>query len=181
MVSPSIVSRRILPVALSLAMLATSAAAAQSSGGCEGDSTYRQLDFWVGTWSVYVGDTLVGTNQISKVLRGCAVVEAWRDTGGGEGRSLFYVDPSLHQWKQVWVTDAAAHLGGTKEKHLVSRADGGGVRFQGELRRADGRVILDRTTLTPAGGGQVRQLIEVSTDGGTSWHATFDARYRRAS
>ena len=28
---------------------------------------------------------------------------------------------------------------------------------------------------------QVRQLIEISTDGGTSWHATFDARYRKAS
>ncbi len=149
--------------------------------GCEGDSTYRQLDFWVGDWSVYVGDTLVGTNRISKVLRGCAVVEEWRDSDGGEGRSLFYVEPALHQWKQVWVTDAALHFGGLKEKHLVSRLAGGGVRFQGELRRPDGRLILDRTTLTPAAGGQVRQLIEISTDGGTSWHATFDARYRKAS
>jgi hypothetical protein len=35
--------------------------------------------------------------------------------------------------------------------------------------------------LTPAAGGQVRQLIEISTDGGTSWQPTFDARYRKAS
>jgi hypothetical protein len=162
------------------ALLLPPPATAQMTGGCNTDSTYAALDFWVGSWSVYVGDTLVGTNRITKVLRGCAVVEEWRDVEGGEGRSLFYVEPALHQWKQVWVPDAATQVGGLKEKHLVTRV-GGGVRFQGELRRPDGRLILDRTTLTPAAGGQVRQLIEISTDGGTSWQPTFDARYRKAS
>ena len=177
-------SRRLtLPPSLSIgfaALLLATPAAAQTIAGCDSDSTYAALDFWVGNWSVYVGDTLVGTNRITKVLHGCAVVEEWRDVQGGEGRSLFYVEPALHQWKQVWVTDAATHVGGLKEKHLVTRV-GGGVRFQGELRRPDGRLILDRTTLTPAPAGQVRQLIEISTDGGTSWRPTFDARYRKAS
>ena len=172
-------ARRLLQVLVPVVMLA-SPCAAQSMDGCDSDSTYRVLDFWVGNWSVYVGDMLVGTNRISKVLHGCAVVEEWRDAGGGEGRSLFYVEPALHQWKQVWVTDGALHVGGTKEKHLIARM-GGGVRFQGELRRPDGRVILDRTTLTPVADGQVRQLIEISTDGGTTWRSTFDARYRKAS
>lgn len=99
---------------------------------------------------------------------------------GGRGRSLFYVEPALRQWKQVWVTDAAQRVGGLKEKHLIASLPGGGVRFQGELRRLDGRIVLDRTTLTPVAGGQVRQLIEVSGDGGTTWRPTFDARYRRA-
>lgn len=75
-------------------------ASAQSPGDCAGDSTYAALDFWVGTWDVYVGDTLVGTNRISKVLRGCALVEEWQDARGTRGQSLFYVDPALRQWKQ---------------------------------------------------------------------------------
>ncbi|MGH9896229.1 MAG: hypothetical protein ACREA0_30395, partial [bacterium] len=83
-------------------------------------------------------------------------------------------------WKQVWVTEGAQRVGGVKEKHLIAYLPDGGVRFQGELRQPDGRIVLDRTTLVPRSGGDVRQLIEVSSDGGSSWRPTFDARYRRA-
>ncbi len=163
---------------IALLFLLPAALPAQQPGPCAGDSSYATLDFWVGEWNVFAGDQLVGTNRISKVLRGCAVSEEWHDASGNEGRSLFYVDPTGGQWKQVWVTDDARRVGGTKEKHLIARLSGGGVRFQGELRLPDGRVLLDRTTLTPEGAGVVRQLIEVSSDGGTTWRATFDARYR---
>lgn len=37
---------------------------------------------------------------------------------------------------------------------------------------------MDGTTLSPLAGGEVRQLIEISLDGGTTWQAGFDARYR---
>jgi hypothetical protein len=152
---------------------------AQQGAGCRTDSTYAALDFWLGQWDVYVGDQLVGTNRITRVLQGCAVLEEWRDSEGGEGRSLFYVEPGTGRWKQVWITDDARRVGGTKEKHLVARLPDGGIRFQGELPLPDGRLVLDRTTLTPTGPGEVRQLIETSRDGGTTWHAGFDARYRK--
>ena len=154
-------------------------AAAQQSGGCAADSTYSTLDFWLGEWDVLVGDQVVGTNRITRVLKGCAVLEEWRDAMGGEGRSLFYVEPGTHRWKQVWVTDDAGQVGGTKEKHLIARLPDGGVRFQGELPLPDGRLVLDRTTLTPIRPGEVRQLNETSRDGGTTWRAGFDARYRK--
>ncbi len=153
-------------------------ARAETTAGCAGDSLYAALDFWVGNWDVYVADTLVGVNRISKVLKGCAVVEEWQDARGGRGQSLFYVEPALRQWRQVWVTEAATRPGGTKEKRLIARLSGNAVRFQGEVRGPDGRVVLDRTTLTPLPGGEVRQLIETSDDGGTSWRQVFDARYR---
>jgi hypothetical protein len=152
---------------------------AQAAPGCQADTVYSQLDFWVGNWRVYVGDTLVGTNRISKILKGCAVTEEWQDTQGSRGQSLFYVEPTLHQWKQVWVTEAANRLNGIKEKHLIARLPGGGVRFQGEQRTPGGHTILDRTTLTPLARGEVRQLIEISLDGGTTWQTGFDARYRQ--
>jgi hypothetical protein len=169
-----------LPAAVVLLLLAslTRPATAQAAGGCSSDSTYAALDFWVGTWRVYVGDTLVGINRISKVLQGCALVEEWQDARGARGQSLFYVEPVLRQWKQVWVTETAQRVGGVKEKHLIARLPEGGVRFQGELPQPDGRLVLDRTTLSPVPGGEVRQLIEVSSDGGTNWRPTFDARYR---
>lgn len=152
---------------------------AQAPTGCQGDSTYAMLDFWLGRWNVYVGDTQVGTNRIEKVLGGCAIVEDWQDARGSRGQSLFYVEPTLRRWKQVWVTESARRPGGVKEKHLIARMPAGGVRFQGEIRQPDGSVVLDRTTLVPLPGGEVRQLIEVSGDGGESWRQAFDARYRR--
>jgi len=176
---PSAAFRRSLSVSLLMLGILSAPGRAQAPVGCSGDSTYAKLDFWIGVWQVFVGDTLVGTNRISKVLRGCAVVEEWQDARGTKGQSLFYVEPTLRQWKQVWVTEAAQRVGGVKEKRLIGSLPGGGLRFQGELRQADGRLVLDRTTLVPRPDGEVHQLIEVSSDGGSSWRTTFDARYRR--
>jgi hypothetical protein len=164
-----------------LSLLATRAhAQAQATPGCQADTVYNALDFWVGSWKVYVGDTLVGTNRITKILKGCAVTEEWQDAEGSKGQSLFYVEPTHHQWKQVWVTEVATRIGGLKEKHLIARLPGGAVRFQGEQPLPDGRTLLDRTTLSPLPGGVVRQLIEISFDGGTTWQPGFDARYRHS-
>ena len=136
---------------------------------------HRLLDFWVSSWRVVVGDDerQVGKNSIQKILNGCAIIENWQDMTGGEGKSLFYLDETARTWKQVWITDG----GGLKEKHLIAVFDGGGVRFQGEIRTPDGSLILDRTTLTPMPEGRVRQVIEQSGDGGQTWQVGFDAIY----
>ena len=170
---------------LSLLILLASACSSAASlplqqpapSGCAGRPQYRTLDFWVGEWKVTVNGSKVGDNRIEKVLGGCAILEHWTSAGGGEGKSLFFVDPLSRKWKQVWVTDHAHRAGGTKEKAQVEEPAGGGLRFQGEITRPDGSSYLDRTTLTPLEGGRVRQHIEVSRDGGASWTSSFDAIY----
>ena len=166
------------------ALPAPAARAAQGGGAagppappppCAGDPAYALLDFWVGDWDVLWKGEKVGSNRIEKTLAGCAVEEHWRDARGGEGFSLFYFQPVLQVWRQVWVTDR----GPMKEKRLVGRYPDGGVRFQGELPRPGGELVLDRTTLTPQPDGTVRQLIEQSEDGGATWVVGFDAVYVR--
>jgi tetratricopeptide (TPR) repeat protein len=132
------------------------------------------LDFWLGEWDVLAGDELVGTNRIEKILGGAAILEHWTGSGGARGESLFYFLPDSAQWKQVWVVQGALLV---KEK--LSTHVEGGLRFEGEARFADGRRLPDRTTLTLQDDGSVRQLIEVSRDGGKTWTPTFDARYVR--
>ena len=166
-------------IAAALTLL-TLAGRAQAVPSCNDDPNFHVLDFWLGAWNVFVGDTLAGTNRITRILNGCAVSEDWRDADGTRGMSLFYYQPATRLWKQVWVTEQALEPGGIKEKHLVARLPGGGTRFQGEIALPDGRLMLDRTTLTPEANGEVRQVIEVSRDGGTTWRIAFDARYRRA-
>jgi hypothetical protein len=147
---------------------------------CQTNVAYHKLDFWVGDWDVFAKDEKGveqkdGTNKIEKILDGCAIIENWRDVEGHEGKSLFYYRPVQKDWKQVWVTD----VGPMKEKTLILEMPDGGVRFQGELAKRSGGTYLDRTTLTPLTGGKVRQVIEISTDGGKTWQTTFDAEYRK--
>jgi hypothetical protein len=164
--------------AVCLALLASAHEAAPPPA-CEDVPGFHLLDFWVGSWDVYSGDTKAGTNRIEKILSGCAIMEHWRGSGGGEGKSLFYYQVQSDIWKQVWVTEYAAATGALKEKTLVERLEDGGVRFQGDIPTDDGHYY-DRTTLTPLTDGRVRQLIEISRDGAT-WQPTFDAYYVRTA
>lgn len=134
-------------------------------------SEYKPLDFWVGEWKVFLKTTHVGTNKIEKILNGCAIVEHRRDVDGREGKSIFYLDGAT--WKQLWVTD----VGRFKEKRHILTFGDGGVRFQGTVRDAEGRPVLDRTTLTPLARGRVRQIIEQSKDDGETRVAVFDSVY----
>lgn len=172
-------SRRRAGLALA-GFIAAAPAGAAEPAACTGEAAFSALDFWVGDWDVCVDGRLAGHDRVAKVLDGCAVSEAWTDVDGSHGQSLFYYVVSEKQWKQVWVTDRALHPGGLKEKRLVARFADGGLRFQGEIALPDGRRLLDRTTLRPAPAASVTQRIEVSRDGGDTWTATFDARYRRA-
>lgn len=103
-------------------------------------------------------------------------MENWTEPDGSEGKSLFYYATDQKRWKQVWVTPQANAPGGFKEKRMVGKLPGGAVRFQGEIVGPQ-TVVLDRTTLTPMTGGKVRQLIEISRNGGMTWITTFDAIY----
>jgi len=145
---------------------------------CADTPAYNLLDFWVGEWTVYFGDEKLGENRIEKILSGCAVMEHWKGAGGGEGKSLFFVDTN-GTWKQIWVTAWATNPGGVKEKTHVGTLPGKSIRFQGQLEHPDIGTYLDRTTLTPIENGSVRQVIEISKDDGESWVTTFEAFYSR--
>lgn len=164
-----------------LALLAAAPAFAADEPPCRAHDTGDALDFWLGDWRVTSidGKTFFGENHVTLNLDGCAVHEDWTGATGGRGQSLFFFDAREGQWAQIWVTADTSRAGGLKHKKLVERTADGGVRFEGELTGETGAPYLDRTTLAPLGGGDVRQLIEISVDGGMTWRTTFDARYSR--
>ena len=146
------------------------------------------LDFWVGDWTVALntpqheraGDDRVERASFDKLtMTSAAVIERWTDADGSEGTSLFSFDPFACTWHQLWITSDPAQPGGLKHKDLVALLPGGGVRFQGTYPGRRVMTVLDRTTLTPRPDGTVRQVIEVSGDGGATWNAGFDAIYTR--
>lgn len=150
----------------------------QNNPNCEEDPLYHQLDFWLGEW--IVEDTLgnyLGSNTISKILGGCAVLEEWE--GGVKGMSLFYVHNPERKWRQVWVTENAKLPWGQKEKKMVPLNEEGSLVFLGNYLWTDGSVIHDRTRLTRSSEGNVRQEIEVSRDEGVNWMRTFVGIYKQ--
>lgn len=166
---------RMLAVTVAVVHIA-SPGSALAQGSCAGDEEFALLDFWVGEWEVRMGNRKVGANRIEKIVGGCALLENWTDTRGGEGKSLFYRVPSEDAWKQVWVTPSPKTSGGVKEKALVEVLDDGGTVFRGTIT-IDGIPVLDQTTLTPLPDGTVRQVIEHSRDGGSTWRRMFEAIY----
>ncbi len=81
------------------------------------------------------------------------------------------------------MTAQALESGGAKEKMEVrDLTTPSRIRFQGRYPgRTPGITIDDRTTLTREAPDRVRQLIEISKDGGRSCLAVFDAEYRRVN
>jgi len=158
-------------VAVCAAIFAVQTSAAQKPSGCASD-WYRVLDFWIGSWDVHLRNgTLAGTDIVEKTLDGCVVLEHWTDVNGNRGESFFYYHPAEKVWKQVWVVPSGA----MKEKQATPPQTPGPIRFAGKAYLPDGRAIHDHTTLTPQTDGTVQQVIEQSSDGGKTWHMSFDA------
>jgi hypothetical protein len=164
--------------ALATALLLTAAPAA----ACGDEPRLHALDFWLGRWIVSAEREFAGHNVIEKILDGCAVTERWLSARGHVGLSLFWFDRHADRWKQVWVTDRALDVGGSKEKTEVRElTTPERIRFQGHYPGGQDRTIIeDRTTLTLDAPGRVRQRIEISTDGGKTWKTVFDGEYRPA-
>lgn len=140
---------------------------------CEDDPLHRQLDFWLGEWRVLGAEGQeLGTSRIGVRDGGCVIEEEWTSArGGGSGIGLSFVDGEDGRWRQVWVGST-----GTVVRY-EGELEGGAMRFQGRTTAADGTASLSRAVLEPTGDGRVRQRIERSADGGTTWTRYFEGTY----
>ncbi len=153
----------------------TRASVAQGAPACAGPE-FRQFDFWVGEWEVTSGNGQVaGVNRITPILRGCVLHEEWRGANGGSGQSFNIYDAPAQRWRQTWVADNGVVL--LLEGALVD----GKMVLTGRrpAPQKPGVTLTDRITWTPLELGDVRQLWEISEDGGTSWRTVFDGRYAK--
>ena len=128
---------------------------------------HRQFDFWIGEWTVTnpAGRT-AGTNKISRIAGGCALLEEWTGASGLSGKSLNIYDTSRKVWHQTWVDGSG----------LLLQLDG--TFESGSMRLGN---ATSRITWTPLEGGAVRQLWEQTNDGGKTWTVAFDGKYSKGA
>lgn len=160
-------------VVLGAAPRAGAQAAPQSPPSCDAPE-YRQFDFWVGDWTVVVaGKGTVGTNLVTLEEKGCLIHEHWHDAKGGTGQSFNFFDRTDRHWHQVWVSSTGNVLRLTGDYH------DGQLAMTGERTGAGGVRIQDRLTFFNNADGTVRQLWEMSRDGGQTWQTAFDGLYQK--
>jgi hypothetical protein len=137
---------------------------------CAGDADHRAFDFFAGRWRVTTADGIVaGTNHVEVILGGAGLVERWTSVNGYQGTSLNRLDPATGTWRQTWVDDQ-----GDVIEFVDGHAGDGAMRFV-----AHGEGVERRLTFFDEGSDALRQLAEVSQDGGTTWSVEYDLRYRR--
>src|SRR5262245_26066495 len=110
---------------------------------CRTNGDNRALDFWAGSWDVYVAGQLAGTNEIQPMIGQCALFENWAGAQAGTGKSLNFYDPGMKKWRQVWIAE-----NGSVHEYTGEFPDGA-MRFVGEIRAQNGTVTMQRLTLTP--------------------------------
>lgn len=100
------------------------------------------------------------------------LVEHWKGALGGYGRATMFYDRRQAVWHKVFVTDDGEIL------YLTGTRQGDSVVFLG-ANDFDVFTGLHRMTWAPLQRGGVRQLWELSTDGGASWKLVHEGLYAR--
>jgi hypothetical protein len=157
-------------LALSLA-LAFAAPSSAAPGRCEPDENRATLTGWVGEWQVVVDDLVVGQVQMSSILGGCAFEQVRQRADGAEEIGLIYRDPVTGRWEQRWVSS----VGDTGSFELSFELDA--VTMSGEMHTGEGARAQVRVRVRPRVGGGFVEELELSDDGGDTYHAPVVTTY----
>jgi tetratricopeptide (TPR) repeat protein len=140
---------------------------------CAHRPEWRQLNFWIGDWTVKrtSDGTPAGTNRITLENNDCTLYEHWAGIQGDGGQSTNYYNATTRRWHQSWIDDQ----GQTAEFDGEFRD--GAMRLEGYREGPNGTKVAARLTLTPLPDGSVRQVGEDSADAGKTWTPLYDLTY----
>jgi tetratricopeptide (TPR) repeat protein len=141
---------------------------------CMYSTEARQFDFFVGEWDAYTPQGRHdGTSVIQRIASGCGILENWKGTIGGEGKSINFYDPQAGKWFQYWIGANGAPL-----RYSGVYKDGA-IRYEGEPYTLNGKKSITHLTFFNVDANTVRQLSERSDDEGKTWTTNYDYKYVR--
>ena len=151
-------------------------ASARAPIPCANAPERHRFDFWIGEWDVTTSakkdGSKGGNSVIQSVSGGCALLENWTSTKGGQGKSLNAYNPLVHEWQQYWIGQD-----GNVTEFRTSRFDGTSLSFLTD--NGPGPNLIGRLTFSPVESDLVRQHYESSGDSGKTWTTVYDLYYHR--
>lgn len=166
---------KIIPgIAMGLLFCLSQSATAQEVG-CKDEAGFSAFDFWLGEWDVSSAGEPAGSNTVSRIESGCALMEQWRGVGGTTGMSINYYNPVTEQWRQLWVS---------ANRYSIDISGGlvdGAMVLEGLIYNFAGGEAKFRGTWSENADGSVRQFFEQYSQNANEWVTWFDGRYERKS
>jgi hypothetical protein len=155
-------------------LLALPALAADSSSPCAANSEARQLDYWLGDWSVGTpGSPNTGHSKVFLSLDKCLLTESWgSDTTNHQGENVLAYNPEDKTWYGLFVDN----LG--RVHALKGAIRPGSAEFAGPSRDANGKV-LNKVKVVRVNQDNVEQIWQKSSDNGASWTTDVRMQYAR--
>jgi len=143
---------------------------------CMTDENFRAFDFWVGDWNVSGnnGGPFAGTNSITVIEGGCALLETWKGQGGSTGISTNHYNPNTGKWRQLWLSAGAYSI--DYEGGIIN----GSMAMEGLIYYyGNDKTFPFRGRWTPLPDGSVRQHFEQFNPEKDEWVTWFDGIYTR--
>lgn len=145
------------------------ATARRNQHPCRSAPEFRQLDYWLGEWDVYANGQKIAQSSIQLILNDCVIFENYLAVDHSyAGKSFSLWKAATKRWEQQYVDTTGRFT------HWTGNLDGGRMVMTTESAGATQRMSYIKD-----GPDKVRQLIEVTTDGGKTWAAGYDGVYIR--
>lgn len=156
--------------------LAINAYGATDAGPCSTTPETRQLDFWLGNWSMA---NAAGDTNISKVtlsLDKCVFVEHWENGKGHVTEKMLAYSPEDKNWYGMFAdNEGRVHI------FLDGKVAGGTAEFHGPSRGSNGEAVLNKLRVVRLSPNKIEETWEKSTDNGVNWTTAYRVEYSRTN
>jgi hypothetical protein len=153
--------------------LVSSAFAANGEQPCAGSVQTRQLDYWLGNWTMGSGADK-STSTVSLSLDKCVFVERWENGKGHVAEMTFAYSPEEKNWYGMFVDNE-----GRVHVFLDGKVISNVAEFHGPSRGPNGESVLNKLKIIHASPDRLEEVWEKSTDKGSTWTTAYRAQYSR--
>ena len=149
---------------------------------CLYDDRYKKLDFFIGTWDVYVGDNYadkVAVDTVTKFYGGCSIDEKFKWLGSDYvGESISFYDNTAQRFRMCW-----AGKSGDIRNFEETYSSKDSIELVAVTVSDSKRTLMHRRmtiTYNPL-NATLHEYIENSYDLGKTWEPDFDALFKKAN